>query len=100
MTRHWEIPTAPDERLYLFSVEHTARMLWSLDFESVARSGQKSIAQGLPWVDSPPKLALKGPPGTAKRFLAPSGRDVYFIPTQGKPWAKLFCPFGAGLRAA
>jgi hypothetical protein len=33
---------------------------------SVARSGQKSIAQGLPWVIPSPELALKGPPGTAR----------------------------------
>jgi hypothetical protein len=47
-------------------------------FESVARSGQKSIAQGLPRVYPglvpPPELALKGPPGTAKTVSGPLHR--------------------------
>jgi hypothetical protein len=58
-------------------------------FQSVPRSGQESIAQGLPWVVPPPEFALKGPPGTARigseplhriasAFLAPSGRNAYF----------------------
>ncbi len=59
---------------------HTARFG---RFQSVARSGQKSIAQGLSWVNFPPEVALKGPPVTARL-------------TQGKPWAKPSCPFGAG----
>ena len=54
----------------------------------------------------PPELALKGPCDTAIidsdplnriacAFLAPSGRNVYFGLTQGKPWAKLFWPLRA-----
>jgi hypothetical protein len=75
--------------------------------QSVARSGQESIAQGLPWVIPSVEFALKGSPDTARigskplnrlacEFLAPSGRNVNFPLTQGKPWAKLSCPFGAG----
>jgi lipid-A-disaccharide synthase len=55
----------------------------------VARSGQESLAQGLPWVIPPPVLALKGPPGVARvgseplhriecAFLAPSGRSAVY----------------------
>src|SRR5271154_6641178 len=73
----------------------------------VARSGQESMAQGLPWEMPPPKLALKGPLGSARigseslnwiacAVLAPSGRNVLCRLTQGKPWAKLSCPCGAG----
>ena len=56
-------------------------------FHSVARSGQESIAQGLPWVIAPARqLALKGSPGTARfRSFAPNRR------------AQLLAPFGAGL---
>jgi hypothetical protein len=62
---------------------------------------------GLPWVSPPTGIS---PEGAARycenrlrtfapdrgRVLAPSGRNVYFTPTQGKPWAKLSCPFRAG----
>jgi hypothetical protein len=58
-------------------------------FQSVARSGQENIAQGLPWVIPSPELALKGRQGTARigskplnriasAFLAPSGQNLYF----------------------
>jgi hypothetical protein len=40
-------------------------------FQSVARSGQESLAQGLPWVPSPPEWALKGPLGLGWRASAP-----------------------------
>jgi hypothetical protein len=76
-------------------------------FHSVARSGQESIAQGLPWVIHPTQLALKGPPGAARIGSEPLNRVAcssscplrakrLFRLTQGKPWAKLSCPFGAG----
>ena len=31
-----------------------------------APKGQGSLAQGLPWVIAPTRIALKGPPGTAR----------------------------------
>jgi hypothetical protein len=92
---------------YPCSVDHTVRRALRFGLcQSVARSGQKSIAQGLPWVNSPAELALKGPPGPARigsgpldrmacAFPALSGQNTYFWLTQGTPWAKLSCPFGA-----
>jgi hypothetical protein len=81
--------------------------------QSLARSGLKRIAQGLPWESPPPELALEGSQVTARigseplnriacAFPAPSasGHNVYFPLTHGKPWAKLSCPFRAeALRA-
>ena len=70
--------------------------------QSVARSGLKSVAQGSPWVVLPTRISPEGADEirqiigsarlnrTACAFLAPSGRNVYFRLTQGKPWAKLF----------
>jgi hypothetical protein len=73
----------------------------------VARSGQESIAQGLPWVSQEKCFALKGPERDPKAhagsgckpmlavqngpFRANSARE----PTQGKPWAMLFWPLRA-----
>jgi hypothetical protein len=78
---------------------------------SVARSGLKSVAQGLPWVVLPTRISPEGAMrygdnrlGTfepdrvrVSMFLAPSasGRNVYFRLTQGKPWAKLCWPLRA-----
>ena len=64
------------------------------------------IAQGLPWEIPTPELALKGLPGTARigsaflnrlvcSILSPFRAKRLFRLTQGKPWAKLSCPFGA-----
>jgi hypothetical protein len=77
-------------------------------FQSVARSGQKSIAQGLPWVNSPTGMSPEGAGRYGGNWLRTSGLDrlhIFSSPfrakrlfrlTQGKPWAKLSCPFGAG----
>jgi len=70
-------------------------------FQSVARSAQKSIAQGLPWVIPPNRISPEG--ATRYRTFAPDRVNVsspfrakrLFWLTQGKPWAKLSCPFGA-----
>jgi hypothetical protein len=62
----------------------------------VARSGLKSLAQGLPWVVLPPGISPEGAKrygnnrlGTFEpdrvRVSSPSGRNVYFRLTQGKP---------------
>ncbi len=77
-------------------------------FQSVARSGQKSLAQGLPWVSrkymfrpegarNAHAIRFKGPEPiiAASRgpfsFRANSGGGT----TQGKPWATLFRPLRA-----
>jgi len=69
--------------------------------------GQESIAQGLPWVIAPTRICPEG----ATRYV--ENRLQTFEPerrrisgpyrakrlsglTQGKPWAKLSCPYGAG----
>ena len=68
--------------------------------------GQGSIAQGLLWVNFPTRIS---PEGAAKygenrlrrfepdrvRISSPFRAKRLFLPTQGKPWAKLSCPFGA-----
>jgi hypothetical protein len=65
-------------------------------FQSVARSGQNSLAQGLPWVVLPTRIALKGPQDTAingsetfepdrVRVSGPFRAKRYFRLTQGKP---------------
>jgi hypothetical protein len=73
----------------------------------VARSGQESIAQGLPWVNFPTGVS---PEGAGRyggnrlqtfepervRISSPFRAKRLFRVTQGKPWAKLSCPFGAG----
>ena len=75
----------------------------------MARSGQENIAQGLPWVIPPPELALKGAAKCGEnrfqtleqdrmRISSPFRAKRLFCLTQGKPWAKLSCPFGAVLR--
>jgi hypothetical protein len=75
-------------------------------FQSVARSGQKSIAQGLPWVNSPGGMSFEGAGRHSENRLqafepdrvhisSPFRADRLFRLTQGKPWAKLSCPFGA-----
>jgi hypothetical protein len=72
----------------------------------VARSGQKNIAQGLPWVKSPTGMCPEGADRYGGKRLRTFEPDRVHIPspfrakrlfwlTQGKPWAKLFCPFGA-----
>jgi hypothetical protein len=89
-------------------------------FRSVARSGQESIAQGLPWVMPSTELALKGRSGTARigsetfepdrvRISGPFRASAfiglprvnpglcflgYFGP-QRKPWAMFAWPFRA-----
>ncbi len=50
-------------------------------FRSVARSGQKSIAQGEPWVNFPAGLALKGPPDTARIGSSAFEPDRVHIPS-------------------
>jgi hypothetical protein len=80
-------------------------LFWS--FQSVARSGQESIAQGLPWVNSPTGVSPEGADrcgGSRLRTFeqdrvcisSPFRAKHVFRITQGKPWAKLSCPFGAG----
>jgi hypothetical protein len=59
-----------------------------LTFPSVARSGQKSLAQGLPWKFPPHALALKGP-------LAPRNR----LRTSEPGSLCIPGPFGAALGA-
>jgi hypothetical protein len=74
----------------------------------VARSGQKSIAQGLPWLNPPTGMSPEGAARYGGNRLRTSGLERVHISspfrakrlfrlTQGKPWAKLSCPFGAGL---
>jgi hypothetical protein len=76
-------------------------------FRSVARSGQESIAQGLPWVISPTRISPEGATRYGEnrfrtlepdrvRISSPFRAKRLFRLTQGKPWAKLSCPFGAG----
>jgi hypothetical protein len=76
-------------------------------FHSVARSGQKSIAQGLPWVNSPSGMSPEGAGRYGEKWLrtfepdrvhisSPFRANRLFRLTQGKPWANLSCPFGAG----
>jgi hypothetical protein len=75
----------------------------------VARSGQESIAQGLPWVNSPTGVSPEGAGRYSENRLRTFEPDRVrisspfsfrakrlFRVTQGKPWAKLSCPFGAG----
>jgi hypothetical protein len=96
------------EELYRFSAVHTARRaLYFGGRQSVARSGQESLAQGLPWVNSPTGVS---PEGVVRcggnrlqtfepdrvRISSPFRAQRLFRVTQGKPWAKLSCPFGAG----
>ena len=77
-------------------------------FYSVARSGQESIAQGLPWVKTPTRISPEGATRyggnrlrtfelNRVRISSPFRAKRLFRLTQGKPWAKLSCPFGAGL---
>jgi hypothetical protein len=72
----------------------------------VARSGQKSIAQGLPWVNSLSGMSPEGAGRYGENWLrafepdcvhisSPFSAKRLFRLTQGKPWAKLSCPFGA-----
>jgi hypothetical protein len=79
-----------------------------LNVDSVTRSGQESIAQGLPWVITPTRISSEGTTrhgdkqlGTFEpdrvRISSPFGARRLYHLTQGKPWAKLSCPFGAGL---
>jgi hypothetical protein len=95
------------QEVSLFSVGHTSKVPAIGAFQSVARSGQKSIAQGLPWVNSPMAMSPEGAGRyggnrlrTSERYRvqisSPFRAKPYFRPTQGKPWAKLSCPFGAG----
>jgi hypothetical protein len=101
--------------------------LQSGGFHSVARSGQKSIAHGLPWVSRPrgmsphkahecafhekhPVLRVGDAEGAGRygenrlqafepdrvHIASPFRANRLFRLTQGKPWAKLSCPFGVG----
>jgi hypothetical protein len=71
----------------------------------VARSGQKSMAQGLPWVSSPRGMSPEGAGRYGENrprafepdrvhISSPFRANRLFRLTQGKPWAKLSCPFG------
>jgi hypothetical protein len=54
-------------------------------FQSVARSGQNSIAQGLPWETLLPEFALKGPLGRREPAPRPDRVHVPCLwPLQGK----------------
>jgi hypothetical protein len=68
--------------------------------------GHESIAQGLPWVIHPNRISPEGAtrygenrPRTFEpdrvRISSPFRAKRFFWLTQGKPWAKLSCPFGA-----
>jgi hypothetical protein len=47
--------------MYVFSAGHIGpKALHFGGFQSVARSGQESIAQGLPWVNSPAGVSPEG----------------------------------------
>jgi hypothetical protein len=76
-------------------------------FQAMARSGQESIAQGLPWVIPPTRIGPEGATRSGEnrvqtfepdcvRVSSPFRAKRLFWLTQGKPWAKLSCPFGAG----
>jgi hypothetical protein len=76
------------------------------EFRRVARSGQESLAQGLPWVSRYKRFALKGQELRAqsgsnvqRRFspylVAPSGLIRMGEITQGKPWTMLSWPLRA-----
>jgi hypothetical protein len=73
----------------------------------MARSGQESIAQGLPWVIPPTRISPEGATRHGEnrlqafkpdreRISSPFRAKRLFRLTQGKPWAKVSCPFGAG----
>ena len=69
---------------------------------SIRNSEQpESLAQGLPWVLGLSPEALKGAPLTrrpgnqSRNAGAPSGLATLKRVSQGKPWAKFSCPFGA-----
>ena len=64
-------------------------------FQSVARSGQESIAQGLPWVIPTTRISPEGAAKCGENRLRPFRAKRLFRLTQGKPWAKLSCPSGA-----
>jgi hypothetical protein len=73
--------------------------------EVPAPKGQESLAQGLPWVNFPLALALKGRQGRRKSapnlsagssaHSGPFRDERLFWLTQGKPWAMLFRPLWA-----
>ena len=56
----------------------------------MARSGQESIAQGAA------ENRLRTFLGDRVRISSPFRAKRSYRLTQGKPWAKLSCPFGAG----
>jgi hypothetical protein len=66
-------------------------------------TGHESLAQGLPWETHPNVRSPEGATGISgyvprplvsrRPFRAPGKK----LKTQGKPWAKFFSPFGAGL---
>ena len=72
----------------------------------MARSGQESIAQGSPWVNSPSGMSPEGAGRYGGNWLRRSGLDRVHISspfraerlfwlTQGKPWAMLSWPLRA-----
>jgi hypothetical protein len=75
-------------------------------FQSLARSGQESIAQGLPWVIASTRISPEGAirygedrlrtvePDRVRISSSFRAKCLYRL-TQGKPWAKLSCPSGA-----
>ena len=78
-------------------------------FQSVARSGQESIAQGLPWVIAPTHISPEGAIRYGEnrlrtfepdrvRISSPFRAKRFYRLTQGKPWAKLSCRSGRARR--
>src|SRR3984957_20687436 len=78
--------------------------------QSVARSGQNSLAQGLPWVISPTRISSEGATSYGREsapnlligsraLLAPSGQNVYFRLPRVHPGLSFLAPSGRALRA-
>src|SRR6202046_2860547 len=77
---------------------------------SVARSGQNSLAQGLPWVISPTRTSPEGATRYGREsapnlligsraLLAHSGQNVYFRLPRVNPGLSFLAPAGRTLRA-
>src|ERR1700722_9791766 len=78
--------------------------------QSVARSGQNSLAQGLPWVISPTRISSEGATSYGREsapnlligsraLLAPPGQNVYFRLPRVNPGLSFLAPSGRALRA-
>ena len=73
-------------------------------FQSVAQSGQESIAQGLPWVIAPSRIGPEGATSYGENplrtfELAPTGRNVFMGLPRVNPGLSFLAPSGRACRA-